>query len=106
EPTAGPRAPGGLLTGAPLDCPIVMPGDHPTHDLVHELDPRPARQRSDPDPAVAVLAAAAGLLLVLPLPLRPALERLAVPDLRLRDLGVHPELACQPPHDALEMPLA
>src|SRR5207245_3937197 len=76
----------------------VLPRNHAAHDLVHELQARPAGKWGDPDPAVAVLAAAPRLLLVLALPFSFSLERLAVRDLRLTALGVHADLAGQPAH--------
>src|SRR5947208_2506098 len=65
-----------------------------------------ARQRCHLDPAVAELALAAGLLLVAPLSLFGRGDRLAVGDLRLRQLAGRRVLPLEPRERDVEVPLA
>src|SRR5438093_880450 len=88
------------LADALLDRRAVFLRDRAAADLVLALEPFPG-VRLDLEIDVAVLAPAAGLAHVAPLRLGGVAEGLAVGDLGLADVGLHPELAQQAVHDDL-----
>src|SRR6266513_1176405 len=102
---AGQHARVERLADALLDRRDVFLRDRAADDLVLELEPFPG-VRLDLEIDVAVLAPAAGLAHVAPLRLGGVADGLAVGDLRLADVGLHPELAQQAVHDDLEVQLA
>src|SRR6267143_44921 len=94
------------LADALLDRRDVFPRNRAADDLVLELEPLTGLIRLDLEIDVAVLAAAARLAHVAPLRLGRLADGLAVGDLGLADVGLHPELAQQAVHDDLEVQLA
>ena len=76
----------------------VLPRNRAADDLVDELVAGAARLRREPHPAVAELATSAGLFLVAALALGLCLDRLAIGDPRLRQLGRHAELSLELRH--------
>ena len=103
---AGEHAARGGLLYALVDGGDELRRDGAADDLVGEQIALAARQRCHADPAVAELALAAGLLLVPPLPLLTRGDRLAVGDLRLRELAGRAVLPLEPRERDVEVALA
>src|SRR6266852_585607 len=93
------------LDDAFLDRGVILLRDRAADDLVDELEALARLIRLDIDLGMAVLAATARLPDEAPDPVRLALDRLAVGNLRLADVGVDRKFAQHPVDDDLEVQL-